>query len=194
MELPFASSLSIHSCMEKPQRLAQRDWLDAALTALASGGHETLRAELLSKRLGVSRGSFYWHFADVAAFHKAVLARWEAVAVDIPHAAATKAAAGGESPAIRTLITVAFKAPVALERAVHSWASVSGAAADAVARANRRRIALLTEMLALTDDDRTRSHARAIILYWIYLGRILTPELTNDDTVLAELLGYFAAR
>ncbi len=32
--------------------------------------------------MGVSRGSFYWHFADIAAFHAAILAHWREVAAE----------------------------------------------------------------------------------------------------------------
>ena len=32
--------------------------------------------------MGVSRGSFYWHFADIAAYHAAILARWHEVAAE----------------------------------------------------------------------------------------------------------------
>ena len=36
-------------------------------------GFTALKAEPLAKAMGVSRGSFYWHFADIAAFHAAIL-------------------------------------------------------------------------------------------------------------------------
>ena len=32
--------------------------------------------------MGVSRGSFYWHFADIGAFHAAILERWREVAAE----------------------------------------------------------------------------------------------------------------
>ena len=54
-------------------QLSARDWLDQGLKALAKSGFTSLKAEPLAKAMGVSRGSFYWHFADIAAFHAAVL-------------------------------------------------------------------------------------------------------------------------
>ena len=55
------------------ERLGPREWVNAGLRALSRSGFTALKAESLSKSLGVSRGSFYWHFADVGAFQAAVL-------------------------------------------------------------------------------------------------------------------------
>jgi AcrR family transcriptional regulator len=45
-------------------------WVEAALDALAEGGVDAVRVDPLAKRLGVTRGSFYWHFKDRAALHQ----------------------------------------------------------------------------------------------------------------------------
>ena len=63
-------------------QLSAKDWLDQGLKALAEGGFTALKAEPLAKIMGVSRGSFYWHFADVEAFHKAILRHWRDVAAE----------------------------------------------------------------------------------------------------------------
>src|SRR3954447_1209617 len=63
-------------------QLSARDWLDQGLKALASRGFTALKAEPLAKALGVSRGSFYWHFADVSAFHAELLKHWREIAAE----------------------------------------------------------------------------------------------------------------
>src|SRR5438477_10906242 len=63
-------------------QLSAKNWLDQGLKALASRGFTALKAEPLAKAMGVSRGSFYWHFADIGAFHAAILARWHEVAAE----------------------------------------------------------------------------------------------------------------
>ena len=63
-------------------QLSAQDWLDQGLRTLARDGFTALKAEPLAKTMGVSRGSFYWHFADIAAYHAAVLGRWREVALD----------------------------------------------------------------------------------------------------------------
>jgi AcrR family transcriptional regulator len=57
-------------------QLSAKDWLDQGLKALAANGVTALKAEPLAKAMGVSRGSFYWHFDDIGAFRTAILAYW----------------------------------------------------------------------------------------------------------------------
>ena len=57
-------------------RLTRDDWLDAAHQAVVEGGFDNVRVLVLARHLGVTRGSFYWHFADHAALIEALLARW----------------------------------------------------------------------------------------------------------------------
>lgn len=57
-------------------RLTPDDWLDAAFCAVVEDGFDNVRVLALADALGVTRGSFYWHFADHAALIAALLARW----------------------------------------------------------------------------------------------------------------------
>ena len=63
-------------------QLSAKDWLEAGLDALAASGFTALKAEPLAKALNVSRGSFYWHFADLNAYHSAILGHWREVAAE----------------------------------------------------------------------------------------------------------------
>src|SRR6202049_2840652 len=63
-------------------QLSAKDWLDQGLRTLATSGFTALKAEPLAKAMGVSRGSFYWHFADIGAFHAAILKHWREIAAE----------------------------------------------------------------------------------------------------------------
>lgn len=58
-------------------RLSREDWLEEALKILAQQGNRLMTIEVLCERLGVSRGSFYWHFKDRGEFLVAVIEHWE---------------------------------------------------------------------------------------------------------------------
>ncbi|MBK8286706.1 MAG: TetR/AcrR family transcriptional regulator [Ahniella sp.] len=62
---------------EKP-RLSAEDWLQAALDVIAEQGLAAVAVEPLAKRLGVTKGSFYWHFPSREALLKSALEKWEA--------------------------------------------------------------------------------------------------------------------
>ena len=58
------------------RRLSRKDWLEHALEALSKKGQSGLSIQDLSAALGVSRGSFYWHFKDRNDFIHALLKYW----------------------------------------------------------------------------------------------------------------------
>ena len=58
-------------------RTPRSTWIEAGLAALASGGPDAVRVDLLAKALGVTRGGFYWHFASRQEFLDALLDAWE---------------------------------------------------------------------------------------------------------------------
>lgn len=63
-------------------RLAAEDWLNAALRALSIHGPSAVRAEALARDLRVTKGSFYWHFADMADFRGRLMKHWRELAYD----------------------------------------------------------------------------------------------------------------
>src|SRR3546814_19865364 len=65
------------STIETKQNLTADCWAEAALDAIAGGGLDAVAVEPLARRLGVTKGSFYWHFANRDALLRAALPRWE---------------------------------------------------------------------------------------------------------------------
>jgi len=58
-------------------RLTADDWAQAALEIIARDGVKALAIEPLARTLGVTKGSFYWHFPSRDALLRAALERWE---------------------------------------------------------------------------------------------------------------------
>ena len=58
-------------------RLSAEDWEDAALELIAEQGVGALAVESLARDLGVTKGSFYWHFRTREALLQASIERWE---------------------------------------------------------------------------------------------------------------------
>ena len=54
----------------------------SGLRALAAGRPDAVRVEPLAKALGVTRGGFYWHFADRRALLDEMLDTWERATID----------------------------------------------------------------------------------------------------------------
>ncbi len=52
------------------------DWVDAAWQTLGEAGVEGVRVEALARKLGVTKGSFYWHFRNRQDLIDALFDRW----------------------------------------------------------------------------------------------------------------------
>ncbi len=57
--------------------LTAADWAEAALQLIAEAGLRAVTVGALAARLGVTKGSFYWHFKGREELLLAALARWE---------------------------------------------------------------------------------------------------------------------
>ncbi len=70
---------TVMNSSQKPERtrLTAEDWELAALQLIAEQGVGALAVEALARQLGVTKGSFYWHFRTREALLQAALERWE---------------------------------------------------------------------------------------------------------------------
>ena len=152
------------------EQLSADDWIKEGLKALAQSGFTALKADPLAKTMGVSRGSFYWHFADLGAFHAAVLKRWRDIAAE--RIIADVEAASDEP--LMALLRRSFGARLDLERAVRNWAAFDAAAQGAVRAIDRRRLDYIEQLLAKRGLEAATAQARAQILYWTFLGFALS--------------------
>jgi AcrR family transcriptional regulator len=171
------------------KQLSAKDWLDQGLRALATSGFGALKAEPLAKAMGVSRGSFYWHFADVDAFHAAVLKHWREIAVE-QIIAGIEASPADQSP-IEQLLRRTFSRRPALEGAIRSWATHDPVARAAVEAVDQRRLGYVESLLEAAGLSRGIARARAQVLYWAFLGFALsdTPlPRSRQAAVLDELI------
>jgi AcrR family transcriptional regulator len=173
------------------EQLSAGDWLDLGLKTLARSGFAALKAEPLAKAMGVSRGSFYWHFADIGAYHAAILKHWREITAE-QVIADLETVETGEDPLARLLARV-LSGRFALERAVRSWATSDAAARLAVQAIDRRRLDYVETMLKRSGLKPEDAQARAQILYWTFLGIAFSdrpPESAMRQAVLDQLLHF----
>jgi AcrR family transcriptional regulator len=170
-------------------QLSAKDWLDQGLKTLATSGFTALKAEPLAKVMGVSRGSFYWHFADIGAFHAAILTHWREVAAE-QIIANVEAASKHENP-LTLLLRRVFGERLALETAVRTWATLDPAARAAVQAIDQRRLGYVESLLKQSGLPAETARARAQILYWAFLGFALSDRplpKARQQAMLDEML------
>ncbi len=148
--------------------LTRDDWVRAALDALAGGGVAAVAVDRLAKRLGATRGSFYWHFSDRRDLVDAALAEWERVwTIDrLPELEAV------EDPAtrLRVLFHEVYEQPAdPIEVALASTGD-DPLAAPVVARVTRRRLEALERIFTELGCDEAEAGHRAWLAYGFYVG------------------------
>jgi AcrR family transcriptional regulator len=152
-----------------PDRSAA-DWVKSASRRLALVGSELVAVEPLAKSMGVTKGSFYWHFADRAALLEAVIADWESRAT-APLLERLKRS--GNEPADRLaalMHTVAAEGKGSLDPAMRAWAQSNERAAAAVGRVDASRLAYIAGEFRALGFPAAVAWTRARLLYLHLLG------------------------
>lgn len=129
---------------QRRRRLSAQDWLLAGYRALVRQGPSGLKAEALARDLGTTKGSFYWHFADIAAFRAELLAYWaERAYGDILATVEVEVTPGARLHKL-AMLAVGYRDPeyggAALEPALRAWAREDRGVAGAVAEMDARRV------------------------------------------------------
>ena len=152
-------------------RLTKDDWITHGLRTLANDGANALKVGPMATKLKVSRGSFYWHFRDIADFRSQLLRSWQERSTDqvIQELEAEKAEPGR----LKHLMTRAFNVKRDLDRAIRSWAAEDEDVAKIVATIDDRRVAYMAKMLVAAGVESRRALPRAAFMYWAYLGQTM---------------------
>lgn len=174
------------------ERLGRGAWVDAALTAIGNEGVRGVRVEKLARTLGVTKGSFYWHFADRQALLDAVLDAWERVSTT--GVIDRVEAAGGDGAArLSRLVAICFGTAEAdrIEAGVRAWGASDDGAREVLERTDRRRLDYVTGLLVETGLKKPVARRRARILYLALIGDFTfrshggaeTPRSVRDELV-----------
>ncbi|WP_407688131.1 TetR/AcrR family transcriptional regulator [Mycobacterium sp. HUMS_1102779] len=130
-------------------RLSVEDWLKAGYTLLAEQGSRALKVERLCQQAGVTRGSFYWHFADIDSYRAALVESWNTFLEEDRRSLARLDELPPRERLSAMMIALTNAQHWMLERAMREWARTDPAAAANVRAADRRVLRAVTK--AYTD-------------------------------------------
>lgn len=164
-------------------------WVRAALHALAEGGVDSVRVEVLARRLGVTKGSFYWHFTDRRALLSAMVQHWEGAATtDVM--AAVEAGGGSAAERLRRLIAACFAGGEIdrIESALRRWGSTEPSVRPILSRIDTTRIDYVARLLAEHGLPPAAARARARLLYLTMIGEFTWTSHGGAPTPVASLV------
>lgn len=173
-------------------RLSKSNWIEHGLRTLATDGVNALKVGPMATELKVSRGSFYWHFRDIADFRSQVLRSWQERTTEqvIRDLDAIEAA----PDRLKLLMRQAFGTKRSLDQAIRSWAAVDKDVATIVAAVDTRRVSYIANMLTAAGVESRRALPRAAFIYWAYLGQpiVMDPRLaTIPSAALDDISDLF---
>jgi AcrR family transcriptional regulator len=149
--------------------LTRADWAVAGLAALVEGGPDAVAVEPVAARLGATKGSGYWHFADRADLLRAVLELWvQAHTVAIRE----RVQADGGSPRARLshLLGIVSKAAEQSPADMLLVASADPDVRAAVVEATQLRVAYVERLIREDGVPGAEARSRAVLAYAAYLG------------------------
>jgi AcrR family transcriptional regulator len=150
-------------------RLDRSTWIESALQVLAARGINGVRIEVLAKALGVTKGSFYWHFRDRVTLLTAMLQEWRRRAT-LP--LIERLEATGETPLtrLRRLLRSQFDAhgeatTSDMELAVRLWARQEARPAEVIREIDELRLRHIEHLLTEIGVTQQGSRGRAVLIY-----------------------------
>lgn len=154
-------------------RTPRRNWVDAGLRALASGGPEAVRIQSLARTLGVTKGGFYGYFPDRRALLREMLDEWERAMIDEvierveceggdPRTKLRNLFALATSPEARPLLRV--------DLAVRDWSRRDKAVARRLRRVDNRRMEYMRTLFRGFCEDEEDVEARSLVAFSLFVA------------------------
>lgn len=166
------------------ERLSADTWIDGAMRLLIEKSADAVRVEVLAKELGVTKGSFYWHFKDRDDLLESVLRTWrERTTSGIIERVNSQT--GDAQSRLHSLFALPNRSAAAvegaaLELAIRAWArrnAQARAAVDAVDEERLRYTASLCRELGYSEDE---AQARAFVGYAYLIAESLMRNQGTD--------------
>lgn len=182
----------VHPVRNQSVRLGKRDWLESALQVLTKSGYASMAIQNLCDALGVSRGSFYWHFKSRTDFINEMLEYWhEEYTAPVPDMVEIKGGTGEEK--LLTLLTVVYQRDlVRYDIPIRTWASLDPVVARKVAKTDRFRLGYIRSLFTQMgfDNPEKEIRTRACMAYLLSEDILFDP--MSKKSRLAEILDRHA--
>ena len=162
---------------EKNTRLSREDWILAALELITREGVEGVKIVPLAERLGVTSGSFYWHFKNRRELYDALLEYWEEELTDAAMAEA-KQFEGSPQDRIWNLMEQVMEAGLArYDLAIWHWAQTDVKAQTIFKRTIGKRFEFSKWLFRQAGFSDTQAEAR---------GRMMAVYMMGESTLIPD--------
>jgi AcrR family transcriptional regulator len=171
------SRRAVHAADGGRGPLTPASWTAAATEVLVDQGIDHVRVDVLAAQLGVTRGSFYWHFRDREELLRSVLEAWRQSATEKLTARLEQAHADAREQ-LKDVISLPFRGRSAtrgarIELAIRAWARRDEMARRAVDEADAARMGYIAQLFSALGFPVLEARSRAFLLYAYVVGESL---------------------
>lgn len=171
--------------------LGRVDWVRAGLEALIESGVEAVKITKLAERLGVTRGSFYWHFRDREDILQALIEYWERKNTrSILAAAAQGPDLLGSVLALMEVWIDAELYDPPLELSIRGWGRSDPDLRARIHAADDARIAALTQMYLQAGRSPEQAVVAARNIYYMQMGYYALEVRESFEARMGYLASY----
>ncbi|MDH3688342.1 MAG: TetR/AcrR family transcriptional regulator [Gammaproteobacteria bacterium] len=160
----------------KTDRLTREDWIRGALDLLSTAGVEGVKIVPLAERLGVTSGSFYWHFKNRRELYDALVDYWGRELTDAA-IEATKPIEPPEERIWRLMEQVMVEGLARFDLAIWHWAQSDKAVEKVFNRALKKRFAYAKWMFIQAGFVEAQAEAR---------GRLMVVYMMGESTLIND--------
>ncbi len=153
----------------KRAKLSRSDWLASSMDALLLEGVEGIHVEPLARRLGVTKGSFYWHFKDRQELLSDVIEYWTTRMVDAVRAHETLTGSASER-LLQVMEEITRQDRGRYEAAMRMWASSDEHVAKAVKRVDEARLKWTSDLFLEMGFAREQAEIRGRMMVFYEYG------------------------
>ncbi|MEZ5899412.1 MAG: TetR/AcrR family transcriptional regulator [Hyphomicrobiaceae bacterium] len=174
------------------ERLSREEWLAQALEILALEGQAKLRVDAICTALGVTKGSFYWHFKDRDDFVHSVVKFWGDRFTDPVMKQVTQFGGSARDRLKALMRTVSEGRFARYDVSIRAWAAQDPELiAEIVKTVDRRRLAFVGSLFAELgfEGKEAEMRARAVVAYLSFEESILAKSSRKDRS---KMLNQFA--
>jgi len=139
---------SANQMSKRSERLTREVWLSRALEHLAQDGKAKLTVDKLVRALGVTKGSFYWHFRDRDDFQQSLVKYWDHQYTQSVIKLVTPLKGSPDDRLWAIMETVCKEDLARYDVAIRAWAAQEPAVVDLVRSVDNSRLRLVRSLFA----------------------------------------------
>jgi len=179
----------------RESRLSKTDWLRHGLEALRLYGIKDLNIDALAEYIGVTKGSFYWHFKDRSDFYKHLIKYWEE---ELTTSVMERIIAlpGAADERLKALMELVIKEELARYDAdIRAWSVYEEIAEKAVARIDKIRMGFVKSLFKEMGFSKKEAEIRSRLFYLYIIGEFMILSNAEERSKhLAEIHKFFTSK